>query len=143
MQVRWLIEFGRFAAANRAVKGQGKPETFGFPGFTHICGVTRSGWFQLKRITIARRMRAKLAEVKDQLKRRMHQPIPEQGRWLASVVRGHMAYYAVPGNKKAVAAFRDQATRHWLRVLRRRSQKTRITWERIVRIEARWLPRPA
>jgi RNA-directed DNA polymerase len=140
VQVRWLIEFGRFAAANRAVKGQGKPETFGFPGFTHICGVTRSGWFQLKRITIARRMRAKLAEVKDQLKRRMHQPIPEQGRWLASVVRGHMAYYAVPGNTQAVAAFRDQVTRHWLKALRRRSQKTRITWERIGRIQARWLP---
>jgi DNA-binding CsgD family transcriptional regulator len=91
-------------------------------------------------ITIARRMRAKLAEVKDQLKRRMHQSIPEQGRWLASVVRGHMAYYAVPGNTQAVAAFRDQVTRHWLKALRRRSQKTRITWQRIGRIEARWLP---
>jgi RNA-directed DNA polymerase len=135
-----LIEFGRFAAANRAARGQGKPETFDFLGFTHICGVTRSGWFQLKRITIAKRMRAKLAEVKEQLKRRMHQPIPEQGRWLASVVRGHMAYYAVPGNTQAVAAFREQATRHWLKVLRRRSQKTRITWQRIGRIEARWLP---
>ena len=135
-----LIEFGRFAAVNRAAKGQGKPETFDFLGFTHICGVTRSGWFQLKRITIAKRMRAKLAEVKDQLKRRMHQPIPEQGRWLASVVGGHMAYYAVPGNTQAVAAFRDQVTRHWLKALRRRGQKNRITWERIGRIEARWLP---
>jgi group II intron reverse transcriptase/maturase len=135
-----LIEFGRFAAANRAARGQGKPETFDFLGFTHICGVTRSGWFQLKRLTIARRMRAKLAEVKDQLKRRMHQSIPEQGRWLASVVRGHMAYYAVPGNVQAVAAFRAQVTRHWLKTLRRRSQKSRITWERMSRIEARWLP---
>ena len=135
-----LIEFGRFAAVNRAARGQGKPETSGFLGFTRICGVTRSGWFQLKRITIAKRMRAKLAEVKDQLRRRMHQPIPEQGRWLASVVGGHMAYYAVPGNTQAVAAFRDQVTRHWLKALRRRGQKTRITWERIGRIEARWLP---
>jgi RNA-directed DNA polymerase len=136
-----LIEFGRFAAANRAARGLGKPETFDFLGFTHICGVTRSGWFQLKRITIARRMRAKLAEVKGQLRQRMHQSIPEQGRWLASVVRGHMAYYAVPGNTQQVAAFRDQVTRHWLKVLRRRSQKTRITWARMGRIETRWLPR--
>ena len=135
-----LIEFGRFATVNRAAKGQGKPETSGFPGFTHLCGVTRSGWFQLKRITIARRMRTKLAEVKDQLKRRMYQSIPEQGRWLASVVGGHMAYYAVPGNTQA---FRDQVTRHWLKALRRRGQKNRIAWERIGRIEARWLPRPA
>jgi RNA-directed DNA polymerase len=136
-----LIEFGRFAAANRAARGQGKPETFDFLGFTHIGGTTRSGWFQLKRITIAKRMRAKLAEVKDQLRQRMHQSIPEQGRWLASVVRGHMAYYAVPGNTQQVAAFRDQVTRHWLKVLRRRSQKTRITWARMGRIETRWLPR--
>jgi hypothetical protein len=136
-----LIEFGRFAAANRAARGQGKPETFDFLGFTHICGKTRGGWFQLKRITIAKRMRAKLAEVKDQLRRRMHHSIPEQGRWLASVVRGHMAYYAVPGNVQAVAAFRSQVTRHWLKVLQRRSQKTRITWARMGRIEARWLPR--
>jgi hypothetical protein len=86
-------------------------------------------------------MRAKLAEVKAQLKRRMHDSVPEQGRWLASVVRGHTAYYAVPGNIHAVAAFRAQVTRHWLKALRRRSQKTRITWERMRRIETRWLPR--
>ena len=135
-----LIEFGRFAAANRAAKGLGKPETFDFLGFTHICGKSRTGRFQLKRITIARRLRAKLAEVKAQLKRRMHDPIPEQGRWLASVVRGHTAYYAVPGNIHAVAAFRQQVTRHWLKTLRRRSQKNRITWQRMRRIETRWLP---
>ena len=93
-----LIEFGRFAAAKRQARGLGKPETFDFLGFTHICGKTRDGRFWLRRITISKRMRAKLAEVKDQLKRRRHQPIPEQGRWLASVVRGHLAYYAVPGN---------------------------------------------
>jgi len=136
-----LIEFGRFAAANRAARGLGKPETFDFLGFTHICGKSRSGRFQLKRITIARRMRAKLAEVKAQLKRRMHDSVPEQGRWLAAVVRGHMAYYSVPGNIHAVAAFRQQVTRHWLKTLRRRSQKNRTTWTRMRRIETRWLPR--
>jgi RNA-directed DNA polymerase len=136
-----LIEFGRLAAANRAARGPGKPETFGFPGFTHISGRSRTGRFQLKRITIARRMRAKLAGVKAQLKRRTHDPVPEQGRWLASMVRGHMAYYAVPGNAHAAAAFRQQVTRHWLKTLRRRSQKTRTTWQRMRRIETRWLPR--
>jgi RNA-directed DNA polymerase len=136
-----LIEFGRFAAANRAARGLGKPETFGFLGFTHICGKTRAGWFQVKRVTIAKRVRAALRKVKDQLRSRMHQPIPEQGRWLASVVRGHMAYYAVPGNVQAVAAFRDQVTRHWFKALRRRSQRTTVKWARMSRIEARWLPR--
>jgi group II intron reverse transcriptase/maturase len=136
-----LIEFGRFAAANRAARGLGKPETFGFLGFTHICGKTRSGWFQVKRVTIAKRLRAALRKVKDQLRSRMHLPIPEQGRWLASVMRGHMAYYAVPGNVQAVAAFRDEVTRHWFKALRRRSQRTTVSWARMSRIEARWLPR--
>jgi len=136
-----LIEFGRLAASKRARRGLGKPETFDFLGFTHICARSTRGRFWVKRITISKRMRAKLKEVKDQLTRRMHQPIPEQGRWLASVVRGHMAYYAVPGNIKAVEAFRDQVTRHWRKTLRRRSQKTRINWERMDRIAKRWLPR--
>jgi RNA-directed DNA polymerase len=136
-----LIEFGRFAAANRAARGLGKPETFAFLGFTHICGKTRGGWFQVRRVTIAKRLRAALRAVKDQLRSRMHLPIPEQGRWLASVVRGHMAYYAVPGNVQAVAAFRDEVTRHWFKALRRRSQRTTVNWARMSRIEARWLPR--
>jgi RNA-directed DNA polymerase len=136
-----LIEFGRFAAENRAARGLGKPETFGFLGFTHVCGKTRGGWFQVKRVTIAKRLRAALRKVKDQLRSRMHLPIPEQGRWLASVVRGHMAYYAVPGNVQAVAAFRDELTRHWFKALRRRSQRTTVNWARMSRIEARWLPR--
>ena len=135
-----LIEFGRHAARNRAARGLGKPETFDFLGFTHICAKSRNGRFWLKRITISKRMRAKLKAVNDQLKRRMHQPIPEQGRWLASVVRGHMAYYAVPGNYEAAAAFCDQVTRYWLKALRRRSQKTRVDWTRMVRIRQRWLP---
>jgi RNA-directed DNA polymerase len=122
------------------LRGLGKPETFDFLGFTHICAKAGNGRFWLKRITISKRMRAKLKAVNDQLKRRMHQPIPEQGRWLAAVVRGHMAYYAVPGNYEAVAAFCDQVTRYWLKALRRRSQKTRIDWTRMVRIRRRWLP---
>jgi RNA-directed DNA polymerase len=135
-----LIEFGRHAARARAARGVGKPETFDFLGFTHLCGKTRTGWFWLRRITISKRVRAKLAEVKDQLTRRRHLPIPEQGRWLGSVVRGHLAYYAVPGNTDAVAAFRTQVTRHWYKALRRRSQRTRLTWTRMNRFVTRWLP---
>jgi len=135
-----LIEFGRFAATSRARRGLGKPETFDFLGFTHICAKSKNGRFWLKRITISKRMRAKLKAVKDQLRQRMHEPIPEQGRWLGSVVRGHMAYYGVPGNLKAVAAFRDQVVRHWLKTLRRRGQKTRTDWARMHRITTRWLP---
>ena len=135
-----LIEFGRTAARARAARGDGKPETFDFLGFTHFCGKTKNGRFWLKRKTISKRMRAKLAEVKDQLRRRMHHPIPEQGRWLASVVRGHLAYYAVPGNTDAVAAFRTQVTRLWFKALRRRSQRNRLNWTRMNRIATRWLP---
>ncbi len=135
-----LIEFGRHAARNRAARGAGKPETFNFLGFTHICAKTRNGRFWLRRITISKRMRAKLREVNDQLRRRRHQPIPVQGQWLRSVVQGHLAYYAVPGNTDAVKAFRHQVTRHWLKALRRRSQRTRMSWERMRRIATRWLP---
>ena len=137
-----LIEFGRFAAANRAERGAGKPETFDFLGFTHICGKTRAGRFQVRRITISKRMRAKLKEVKDQLKQRRHEPVPEQGRWLGSVVRGHMAYYAVPGNIRAVRAFRTQVTRHWRAALRSRSQRGYLNWNRMNRLATRWLPPP-
>jgi RNA-directed DNA polymerase len=135
-----LIEFGRYAASNRSRRGLGKPETFDFLGFTHICGKGKSGTFWLRRITISKRLRAKLKAVKDQLKRRRHRPIPEQGRWLGSVVGGHLAYYAVPGNNRAVNAFRFQLSGQWLRALRRRSQRHRLTWERMNRLIARWLP---
>jgi len=135
-----LIEFGRHAARNRQTQGLGKPETFSFLGFTHICGKTRKGRFMLKRITDSKRMRAKLSKVKTELMRRRHLPIPEQGRWLASVIRGHCNYYAVPTNSDAITAFRTQATRHWYRALRRRSQRTRLTWERMNRLATRWLP---
>jgi RNA-directed DNA polymerase len=135
-----LIEFGRHAARIRAARGVGKPETFDFLGFTHICGKSKNGRFWVKRKTISKRMRAKLAEVKDQLRRRRHLPIPEQGRWLGSVVRGHLAYYAVPGNTDAVAAFRAQVTELWRKALRRRSQRSRLNWERMRRLADRWLP---
>jgi RNA-directed DNA polymerase len=134
-----LIEFGRHAVRTRAERGVGKPETFDFRGFTHYCGKTKNGRFWLKRKTSSKRMRAKLAEVKDQCLRRRHQPIPLQDQWLASVVRGHLAYYAVPGNQ-AVAAFRNQAMRHWLQALRRRGQRTRLNWKRMYRLATRWLP---
>ena len=135
-----LIEFGRFAAHNRKARGDGKPETFDFLGFTHICGKARNGRFWLRRITISKRMRAKLADVKDQLKQRRHLPIPEQGRWLGSVVRGHHAYYAVPGNSNAAEAFRAEAIQHWFKALRRRSQRHTLTWERMRRLVLRWIP---
>jgi group II intron reverse transcriptase/maturase len=136
-----LIEFGRYAAERRQARGLPKPETFDFLGFTHICAKTRgTGWFALRRVTSKKRLRAKLREVRTELMRRRDQSIPEQGRWLESVVRGHCNYYAVPGNTDAVSAFRDQAARHWRMALRRRSQRTSLTWERTGRLKARWLP---
>jgi group II intron reverse transcriptase/maturase len=135
-----LIEFGRYAASDRKKRGLSKPETFDFLGFTHVCGKTKDGRFWLRRITIKKRMRAKLKQVRAELRRRRHLPIPVQGRWLASVVRGHLAYYAVPGNIDAVRAFRDQVRRHWRETLLRRSQRSRMTWERFNRIGNRWLP---
>jgi group II intron reverse transcriptase/maturase len=135
-----LIEFGRFAAQNRKERGLAKPGTFDFLGFTHVCGKTKDGRFWLRRITIKKRLRAKLKQVKAELRYRRHWPIPEQGRWLASVLRGHFNYYAVPGNIDAVTAFRDQVRRLWRETLRRRSQRSRMTWERFGRIDTRWLP---
>jgi hypothetical protein len=131
-----------WAARRPAASGTGCREARNvrLPRLHALSGKTKTGRFWLRRITISKRMRAKLREVNDQLRRRRHQPIPEQGRWLASVVRGHRAYYAVPGDTDAVAAFRTQATRHWYKALRRRSQRTRINWERMNRIAKRWLP---
>jgi RNA-directed DNA polymerase len=136
-----LIEFGRHAARDRKARGLGKPETFTFLGFTHICTKTRNGRFQVGRITEKKRMRRKLSEVKIELKRRMHLPIPKQGRWLASILRGHCNYYAVPENSKALNAFRYRIIRYWLTALRHRSQRTKMTWERMQRHAERWLPK--
>jgi RNA-directed DNA polymerase len=137
-----LLEFGRQATARRQRKGLGKPETFTFLGFTFICGKSRRGAFQLKRKTRGDRMRAKLREVKEQLRDRMHDAIPEQGRWLKAVVTGFFAYHAVPTNSRALGAFRYHVTVLWRRTLRRRSQKDAMTLERMMRIAAYWLPTP-
>ncbi len=137
-----LIEFGRFAALNRQRRGLGKPETFDFLGFTFICGKTRQGKFLVHRKTRHDRMQAKLQEIKDELRRRMHHPIPEQGMWLRQVVSGHFAYYAVPTNKRALSAFRHWVSDLWRRTLRRRSQRDGLTWDRIAKLRDDWLPRP-
>jgi len=136
-----LIEFGQFAATNRRRRGLGKPETFDFLGFTHICGTKRSnGRFTVLRQTMPKRLQAKLAEVKAELKRRMHDAVPAVGRWLASVVDGHCRYYGVPMNIPALRTFRFEVIGRWHRVLSRRSQKGRITWDRMKRLVARYLP---
>jgi RNA-directed DNA polymerase len=137
-----LIEFGRFAAERRAQRGLGKPETFNFLGFTFICERNSRGQFLVKRITRRDRMRAKLREIKEELRRRMHRPIPEQGGWIKQVVRGFFAYYAVPTNGAALTAFYYHVKRIWLRTLRRRSQKDRFSWQRMDSLAADWLPQP-
>ena len=137
-----LIEFGRFAAERRARRGLGKPETFNFLGFTFICERNSRGQFLVKRITRRDRMRATLRKIKEELRRRMHEPIPEQGGWLKQVVRGFFAYHAVPTNGPALRAFYYHVTRLWLRTLRRRGQKDRFSWQRMQRLAVDWLPQP-
>ena len=135
-----LIEFGRFAARDRERRGDGKPETFQFLGFTHISARTKAGRFKLKRVTSRKRMAAKLREVKTELKQRRHDPLPDQGRWLASVIAGHVNYYGVPDNSRAIQTFRWQAVWLWRRELRHRSQRSGLTWDRMDRLAKRWLP---
>jgi RNA-directed DNA polymerase len=135
-----LLEFGRFAGKNRQGRGEGKPETFNFLGFTHLCQWNSKGWFSVLRQTIRTKMQAKLREVKENLRQRMHAPIPEQGAWLASVIRGHQHYYGVPGNRQALETFRRAITRYWWKTLHRRSQTSRLNWARMNRLVARWLP---
>jgi RNA-directed DNA polymerase len=137
-----LLEFGRHAADRRQQRGLGKPKTFTFLGFTFICGKSRRGTFQLQRKTRRDRMRAKLQEIKEQLRSRMHEAIPEQGRWLKAVVTGFFAYHAVPTNARALNAFRHYVGDLWRRTLRRRSQKTHLTWDRMTKLVADWLPPP-
>jgi group II intron reverse transcriptase/maturase len=137
-----LIEFGRYAAERRRQRGEGKPETFNFLGFTHCCGTTRKGTFTIKRKSIAKRLRAKLQEIKQQLKFRMHSKVSEVGSWLRSVVRGWLNYHAVPGNINCLDEFCTQVERLWLRILRRRSEKGRAwTWTRFHRLAQRWIPK--
>jgi len=136
-----LIEFGRFAADNREQRGEGKPETFHFLGLVHICARRRSGGFLLARHTRRDRMLAKLRQIKEELQRRRHHSIDEQGRWLGMVVRGYFNYHAVPTNIRALQTFRRQIERYWLHSLRRRSQRHRLNWRRMQRISRRWLPK--
>src|SRR5947209_14574286 len=135
-----LIEFGHFARERRRRRGQGKPETFNFLGFTQFCGQSRQGRFRVERRTMAKRVRAKLAEVKAILKRRRHAPVPSQGAWLQSVLRGHFRYYGVPFNYLALHRFRRQLKMLWHRTLSRRSQKGRVPWVQMERLAERWLP---
>lgn len=136
-----LLEFGRHAATNRKRRGLGKPETFQFLGFTFICGKSRRGRFLLKRKSRRDRMRAKLKEIKEELRWRRHQPIPEQGKWLKQVVTGYFAYHAVPTNGRTLQAFRVHVADLWRRTLRRRSQRDRIAWERITKLADDFLPK--
>jgi RNA-directed DNA polymerase len=137
-----LIEFGRYADQNRRGRGDGKPETFNFLGFTHSCAKTRKGRFTVLRQTMRTRSQAKLRAVKAELRQRLHQPVPEQGAYLRAVVLGHNRYYGVPMNGPALNAFRATMVQVWWRVLRRRSQGNHLTWRRMGAYVARWLPTP-
>jgi RNA-directed DNA polymerase len=137
-----LIEFGRFAAERRQRRGLGKPETFDFLGFTFICGKTRHGKFQIKRKTRRDRMRAKLRMIKEEMWQRMHQPLPDQAKWLWHVVRGYFNYHAVPTNFRALVAFRTEIAKRWYRVLTRRSERTKLNWAQMKQLIDAWLPKP-
>jgi group II intron reverse transcriptase/maturase len=137
-----LIEFGRWAEERRRRRGEGKPEPFGFLGFLHICAKSRQGYFQLRRQTRPDRMRTTLHAIRDQLRKRMHQSVEEQGRWLQSVVRGYLAYHAVPTNSPAICNFRYRVARLWHRALSRRSQNGYTPWRKMSGIANRWLPTP-
>jgi RNA-directed DNA polymerase len=135
-----LLEFGRYAARDREKRGQGKPDTFDFLGFTHICGKTRKGRFAVLRQTIRKRLQAKLSEVKAELQRRMHDPVPEVGQWLKAVVGGHIRYYGVPTNRPALTRFRFLVGGLWHQVLSTRSQNGHVPWKRMRRLINQWLP---
>lgn len=135
-----LIEFGRFATQNRKARGEGKPETFHFLGFTHCCGTDQRGKFTVIRKTMRQRMLKKLTEVSLELRRRMHQPVDEQGRYVQALVRGHVNYYGVPLNSRAIRAFRAVVIRLWKKWLSRRSQRGHVTWDRMQRYIERWVP---
>ena len=135
------IEFGRFAEENRKRRGEGKPETFDFLGLSHISGKNGLGQFSVRRLTIRKRMRSKLRQIKQQLRQRMHDPVRQTGEWLRSVVQGYFNYYAVPGNIGSLSLFRDRLLGFWWHTLCRRSQQ-RLPWKRMLRLGDRWLPRP-
>jgi len=136
------IEFGKFAEQNRNQRGEGKPETFDFLGFTHMSGKDQNGNFTVKRKTISKRMRAKLLDIKQQLRQRMHDSVPQTGKWLRSIVQGYFNYHAIPGNTDSLFAFRHRAIRLWRSMWIHRGQKHHLTWVRMQRLADRWLPQP-
>jgi RNA-directed DNA polymerase len=136
------IEFGRFAEHNRRQRGEGKPETFDFLGFTHMSGKKRDGHFVVKRKTIGKRMRAKLLDIKQQLRNRTHDPVARTATWLRSVVQGYFNYHAVRGNLDSLHLFRYRVTLLWRQALRRRSQRHSVNWARMHRLAEQWLPKP-
>ena len=136
------VRFGRFAARNRRKRSLGKPEAFDFLGFTHCCSTNRSGGFQVLRLTVKKRMRATLLAIRDELKRRRHEPIRAQGQWLTRVVRGYFNYHAVPGNLIRLGGFRSAVCRLWRQALKRRSQRNRLQWSRYGRLADFYIPRP-
>jgi len=136
-----LIEFGRFANSNRKKRGEGKPETFDFLGFTHICGKNPvTGYFEVRRKTVAKRLAGKLREIKQQLRRRMHDRVADTGEWLGSVVRGYFQYHAIPGNRGRLHSFRSGVIRHWRHALQRRSQKAKPRWRKVAALVRRYIP---
>jgi RNA-directed DNA polymerase len=137
-----LIEFGRFAQVNRSQRGEGKPETFTFLGFTHYCATNSKGYFAVQRKTMAKRMRATLLRIKAVLRERMHEQVSVVGQWLKRVVEGYYRYHAVPGNTVTLGRFRQRLCRLWRAMLGRRSQRSRPSWKRIYPTFERWIPRP-
>lgn len=135
-----MPRFGPFAEERRRERGQGRLEVFEFLGFTHICGKTKSGKFLLYRHTSKQRMRARLKAIREELMKRRHLPLPVQGKWIGAVVRGYFAYHSVPTNGRSITSFRVEVVRYWLHALRRRSQRNRMTWERLRRLSNRWIP---
>jgi RNA-directed DNA polymerase len=137
-----LIEFGRFARANRQERGAGEPESFAFLGFTHRCGINSNGNFTIWRETVRKRLEAKLQAIKQTLRVRRHEPVPQVGEWLGRVLQGYYQYHAVPGNWASLSQFRERVGRYWRRALERRSQKGGLTADRMARLFTRWLPQP-
>lgn len=135
-----LIRFGRFAAEDRGDRGEGKPETFDFLGFTHCCGRDRKGKFQVVRLTVKKRMRKMLDAIRETLYRRRHEPVPTTGAWLNRVVEGYFRYHAIPTNLFRLNGFRSEVCRAWLHALCRRSQRTRLNWARFQRLVHRYIP---
>ncbi|SFW81968.1 group II intron reverse transcriptase/maturase [Chitinophaga sancti] len=137
-----LLEFGKYAISRRKEQGSGKPETFNFLGFTHICGKSRKGKFTILRYTINKRMRSKMLSIKQQLRKRMHMKVSLVGKWLTSVLTGYFRYYGVSGNIGKLDQFRYGILMRWFKILKRRSQQRRLSWSQMSTIANRWLPRP-